>query len=384
MRYCIVGAGFSGAVLARRLAEAGHKILVVDERPHTAGNCHTRRDADTGIMVHWYGPHIFHTGDKRVWDYVNRFATMMPYDHRVKAEANGRIFSLPVNLLTINQFFGKTLGPAEARAFVAARARGDIVLPVSFEDQALKFLGPEIYAAFFRGYTRKQWGIEPSKLPASILKRMPLRFDYNDSYFNHPHQAIPRDGYTALVDGILAHEGIELRLGCRFEDLSEPFAHTIYSGPLDRFFGFKLGRLSYRTLDFEVFRTQGDYQGTAVLNYCDEDIGHTRVTEHKHFAPWERDCFDRTICYREFSRVCKSADIPYYPIRLVEEQAMLSQYVALARETKNISFVGRLGTYRYLDMDVSIKEALEAADRIGDLIAGHGQIPAFFIDPTLG
>ena len=383
MRYCVVGAGFSGAVLARRLAEVGHKVLVADERSHTAGNCHTRRDAETGVMVHWYGPHIFHTTHERVWDYVRRFATMMPYDHRVKANAGGRIFSLPVNLLTINQFFGTTLGPAEAKAFIAARARGDIVLPVSFEDQALAFLGQEIYAAFFRGYTRKQWGIEPDKLPASILKRMPVRFDYNDSYFAHPYQAIPRDGYTALIDGILQHPNIETRLACRFEDLSESFAHTIYSGPLDRFFGYRLGHLGYRTLDFEVFRESGDHQGTAVLNYCDEEVGHTRVTEHKHFAPWERDRFSGTICYREFSRVCGVADIPYYPIRLVEEQAMLSRYIALAQQTSGVSFVGRLGTYRYLDMDVTIKEALEAADRVAACLAGHAAIPAFFNDPAL-
>lgn len=384
MRYCVVGAGFSGAVIARRLAEAGHRILVVDERPHVAGNCHTGRDAETGIMTHWYGPHIFHTGDDRVWDYVRRYAVMMPYDHRVKAKANGRIFSLPVNLLTINQFFGTTLNPAEARAFIAAKVRGDIVLPVSFEDQALSFIGPEIYAAFFRGYTRKQWGIEPSKLPASILKRMPVRFDYNDSYFAHPHQAIPRDGYTAMVASILAAPGIEVRTDCRFENLDETFAHTIYSGPLDRFFGFRLGRLGYRTLDFEVFRSAGDYQGTAVLNYCDEEIGHTRITEHKHFAPWERDTHDRTICFREFSRACGPADIPYYPIRLVEEQALLTRYVALARETRGVSFVGRLGTYRYLDMDVTIKEALEAADRIDAIVAAQGTIPAFFGDPAAG
>lgn len=381
MRFCVVGAGFSGAVVARRLAEAGHGVLVVDERAHVAGNCHTSRDAETGIMTHWYGPHIFHTADARVWDFVGAFGHMMPYDHRVKANAGGRVFSLPVNLLTINQFFGTTLGPSQARDFIAARARGDIVLPVSFEDQALKFLGPEIYGAFFRGYTRKQWGIEPTDLPASILKRMPVRFDYNDSYFSHPHQAIPREGYTALVAGILDHAGIELRLGCRFEDLTEDFAHVVYSGPLDRYFGFRLGRLGYRTLDFEVFREAGDHQGTAVLNYCDEEVGHTRVTEHKHFAPWERDRFAQTICFREFSRACRPQDTPYYPIRLVEEQALLARYVGLARETRGVSFVGRLGTYRYLDMDVTIKEALEAADRIEALVGAGEPLPAFFVDP---
>jgi UDP-galactopyranose mutase len=380
MRYCVVGAGFSGAVVARRLADAGHKVLVVDERLHTAGNCHTDRDATTGVMTHWYGPHIFHTGNERVWTFVHQHAMMMPYDHRVKAEAKGRVFSLPVNLLTINQFFGTTLNPTEARAFIAARVRNDIVLPVSFEDQALRFIGPDLYAAFFRGYTRKQWGIEPDKLPAAILKRMPVRFDYNDSYFAHPYQGIPRDGYTAMVNSILSAEGIELRTNCRFEDIDEPFVHTIYSGPLDRFFGFRLGRLGYRTLDFEVFRQAGDYQGTAVMNYCDEEVRHTRVTEHKHFAPWERD-HESTICFREFSRACGPADIPYYPIRLVQEQALLTRYVALARETPGVSFIGRLGTYRYLDMDVTIEEALAAADQIEEHIAAHTTIPPFFIDP---
>jgi UDP-galactopyranose mutase len=382
MRFCVVGSGFSGAVIARRLTDAGHKVLVVEERPHVGGNSHTARDDETGVMTHVYGPHIFHTSNERVWAYVRRFATMMPYDHRVKANVNGRIFSLPVNLMTINQFFGTALAPAEARAFIAAKARDDIELPVSFEEQALKFLGPEIYAAFFRGYTRKQWGLEPSMLPASILKRMPVRFDYNDSYFSHAYQAIPRDGYSAMIEQILSAPGIELKLGQRFEDLSETFIHTIYSGPLDRFFDFRLGRLGYRTLDFDVFREAGDHQGTAVLNYCDEHVDHTRVTEHKHFAPWERDRFDRTICYREYSRACGPNDIPYYPIRLVAEQTMLSQYLELAQKTAGVSFVGRLGTYRYLDMDVTIKEALDAADRIESLVAENAILPPFFHDPA--
>jgi UDP-galactopyranose mutase len=380
MRYCIVGAGFSGAVYGRALAEAGHKVLVIDERNHVAGNCHSARDAETGVMTHRYGPHIFHTGDKRVWDYVGRFSTMMPYNHRVMAVAKGAVYALPVNLLTINQFFGKTMNPAEARAFIAAKAK-KISVPRNFEEQALSMIGEDLYFAFFRGYTRKQWGVEPTQLPASILKRLPLRFDYNDSYFDHPYQAMPENGYTKMVAGILTTENVEVRLGARFEDIDETFAHVVYSGPIDRFFDFKLGRLGYRTLDFEVFRANDNFQGTAVLNYCDEAVPFTRITEHKFFAPWEKDQFDRTICYREFSRACGSNDIPYYPIRQVDEKAMLNKYVELARATPGVSFIGRLGTYRYLDMDVTIGEALRAAEKTIELIATGRAIPAFFVDP---
>lgn len=380
MRYCIVGAGFSGAVIGRALAETGHKVLVIDERKHIGGNCHSERDATTGIMTHRYGPHIFHTSDKRAWDYVCRFSTMMPYSHRVLAVAKGAVFPLPINLLTINQFFKKTMNPTEARGFVAAKAE-QIAEPRNFEEQALSMIGEELYTTFFRGYTRKQWGLDPNQLPASILKRLPLRFDYNDSYFDHPYQAIPREGYTNMVAAILATQNIEVRLGARFEDIDEVFAHVIYSGPIDRFFGFKLGRLGYRTLDFESFRVRGSFQGTAVFNYCDEAVPFTRITEHKYFAPWEKDKFENTICYREFSRACGQNDIPYYPIRQVNEQKMLKDYVELARATPGVTFVGRLGTYRYLDMDLTIAEALRSSDQMVDFIASKRMIPTFFVDP---
>ncbi|MBN8893120.1 MAG: UDP-galactopyranose mutase [Rhodospirillales bacterium 70-18] len=380
-RICIVGAGFSGAVLARTLAEAGHRVLVLDERPHVAGNCHTERDPPTGIMVHRYGPHIFHTRHVRVWDYVNRFATMMPYVNRVKATVGGRVYSLPINLHTINQFFGTALRPAEARDFLAGKRRHDIAQPASFEEQALAMVGPELYHAFFRGYTRKQWGIDPRDLPASILKRLPMRFSYDDNYFSDPFQALPRHGYTALVAAILDAPGVELRLGCRFEELAEPFRHVFYSGPIDRYFGCRLGRLRYRTLDFEAFRTSGDYQGTAVMNYCDEAVPYTRISEAKHFAPWEAGQFADTICHREYSRECLAADTPYYPVRLVHDQATLADYVALARQTEGVSFVGRLGTYRYLDMDATIHEALAAGEAAVRMLAEGARLPAFFVDP---
>lgn len=362
MRICIVGAGFSGATIARYLAENGIASLVIDERNHLAGNCHTERDPETGVMVHKYGPHIFHTGIERVWEFINRYGVMMPYVNRVKANVANKVYSLPVNLHTINQFFGKALSPKQARAFVESKARMDIEDPQTFEEQALRFVGNDLYEAFFKGYTRKQWGCEPSELPASILKRLPLRFNYDDNYFNHPYQGMPRDGYTAIVANILNHPGIEVRLGVRHEDLAEDFAHTFYSGPLDRYFNYDLGRLGYRTLDFVPERAEGDYQGTAVINYPDESVPFTRISEHKHFAPWEAASFETTIVFREYSRLCGPDDIPYYPIRMVAETKLLEQYEARAAQEPNITFVGRLGTYQYLDMDVTIDQAMDVAE----------------------
>ncbi len=330
-------------------------------------------------MLHVYGPHIFHTQWDHVWEYINRFGEMRPYNHKVKATSGGRVYSLPVNLHTINQFFGTTMGPAEAQAFVAAKAEppasGEIV---SFEDQGLAFVGREIYEAFLAGYTRKQWGTEPADLPASILQRLPLRFNYDDSYFNHPYQAIPADGYTPIVAAILDHPSIEVRLSTAL-GRDEGFDHTVWTGPIDAYFGHEHGRLGYRTLDFERETHDGDFQGCPVMNYCDPDVPFTRITEFKHFTPWESH--DRTVTYREFSRIHEPGDIEYYPIRLVREKAQLLEYVELARAASDVTFVGRLGTYRYLDMDVTIKEALDAAAVIGDGLASGERIPAFVVDP---
>lgn len=356
----MVGAGLSGAVIGRALAQAGHDVTVVDSRNHIAGNCHTARDAETGVMVHTYGPHIFHTDDAQVWEYVNQFATFEPYKNRVKSTTQGQVFSLPINLHTINQFYGQTLRPDEARAFLASKAE-DIPDPQTFEEQALAFVGRDLYEAFFKGYTAKQWGCAPRDLPAAILKRLPVRFTYDDNYFFHKFQGMPRDGYTEMVAGILDHPRITVQLNTRFDSKeADAWDHVFWSGPLDGWFDYKLGRLGYRTLDFETFRHSGDWQGCAVMNYGDEDVPFTRITEHKHFAPWEEHA--GSVLYRETARDCGPDDIPYYPIRLVAEKAMLCDYVAAAKQAGNVTFVGRLGTYRYLDMDVTIREALDCAD----------------------
>ncbi|WP_273029121.1 UDP-galactopyranose mutase [Massilia timonae] len=376
----IVGAGFSGAVIANQLAQAGYTVDVFESRPHIAGNCYSERDAETGVMVHVYGPHIFHTDNERAWEFVNRYAEFKPYVNRVKAITGGKVFTLPINLLTINQFFNKTMGPAEAQEFLQNLGDKSIENPTTFEEQALRFVGRELYEAFFKTYTIKQWGLHPSELPASILKRLPVRFNYDDNYFNHKYQGMPADGYTALVQNILDVPGVTVHLSTAFDPADKGnYAHVFYSGPIDAWFKHEEGRLPYRTLDFETFRADGDYQGNAVINYCDDEKKYTRITEHKHFSPWEKH--EKTICYAEYSRQCEEKDVPYYPIRQTREKAQLELYVNKAKNEDNVTFVGRLGTYRYLDMDVTIHEALLTSDKFLETAKNGERMPAFTIDP---
>lgn len=360
-RIGIAGAGFAGAVLAQELAKSGkYSIEVFDERSHVAGNCHTSRDAPSGIMLHHYGPHIFNTSRQDVWDYVNRYATFGVYTNRVKAITARGVFSMPMNLLTINQFFGKVMSPSEARAFLAAVGDASIKDPQNFEEQALRFLGRELYENFFYGYTKKQWGVEPRELPAAILQRLPVRFNYDDNYYQQRYQGIPVEGYTAIVEKLLDHPAIEVKVGQRLRPSDAgQFDHVLWSGPLDAYFAHELGRLQYRSLVFERFDASGDYQGNPVLNYCEESVRWTRISEHKHFAPWEEH--QKTVCFREYSKLAENSDIPYYPMRLEADKSILRNYMKAAEKTKGVSFVGRLGTYRYLDMHVVIGESLDYA-----------------------
>ena len=357
--FLVVGAGFSGAVLARSLVEKlDCRVTILEERSHIAGNCHTQRDEATGVMVHQYGPHIFNTSQPRVWEYVNRFGVFHPFVNRVKAVTPRGVFSLPINLHTINQFFGKTFSPAEARAFIESVGDKTIGEPRNFEEQALKFIGRDLYETFFYGYTRKQWGCEPRELSASILKRLPVRFNYDDNYYNSTWQGIPEDGYTSVVEKILDHPSIEVRLGDRFDPQvgQEGVDHLFYTGPLDAFFNHRLGRLSYRTVTFERNEAEGDFQGNAVLNYSDPAVPFTRIHEHKHFAPWEQH--DRTVYFKEFSKETEPGEVPYYPKRLEADFGLLREYRCLALKERGISFLGRLATYRYMDMEKVIGEAL--------------------------
>lgn len=376
------GAGFSCAVLARELVETGrYRAIVYDERPHVAGNAHTARDPETGVMVHEYGPHIFHTSREDVWEYVNRWAKFGAFTNRVKAHTSRGVFSLPINLLTINQFFRKSLSPQQARDFIGSLGDRSIREPRSFEDQALKFLGRDLYEAFFYGYTKKQWGVEPRELPASILQRLPVRFNYDDNYYASKHQGIPLDGYTALVERILDHPAIEVRLGRRFEpSATGDFAHVFWSGPIDSYFSQKAGALRYRSLEFERFVEDGDWQGNPVINYCEESVPWTRVTEHKHFTPWEQH--EKSVCFRERSKLAEGDDPLYYPLRLGSDKETLSRYAELAeREAENVTFVGRLGTYRYLDMHAVIGESLDLAKTLCES-AQTSTWPRFSVRPA--
>jgi UDP-galactopyranose mutase len=377
----MAGAGFSCAVLARELAQSGKfTVEIFEEKNHIAGNCHTTRDAESQIMVHHYGPHIFHTSREDVWQYVNQFAKFGPYVNRVKAVTDRGIFSLPINLMTINQFFGKTMNPEEAQKFVSELGDKSIQDPQNFEEQALKFLGRDLYQSFFYGYTKKQWGVEPSTLPASILQRLPVRFNYDDNYYNSKYQGIPIDGYTAIVEKILDHPDIRVNLGQKFKpEQKNDFDHVFYSGPMDSFFGFSLGRLQYRTLIFEKFERKGDYQGNAVINYCQEKVPFTRITEHKHFAPWEQH--EKTVCFQEYSKLAEPGDVPYYPLRLTDDKALLQKYMDLATKESKLTFVGRLGTYRYLDMHVVIGESLDLSKKLLSKADNMKDWPKFSVNP---
>lgn len=376
----IVGAGFSGAVLAQELGKAGHVVEVFDSRPHVGGNCHTARDDKSGVMIHTYGPHIFHTSNLKVWNYIRQFGEFVPFVNRVKAITAGRVFSLPLNLLTINQFFGKTLSPEEAAAFFTQIGEHGDAEPQNFEEQALHLMGRDLYEAFFAGYTTKQWGMSPAALPASILKRLPARFNYDDNYYASLYQGIPRDGYTAIVDNLLDLPNVSVHLGTAFDrSLASDYDHVFCSGPIDAWFGYDAGRLGYRTLDFVREDHHGDYQGNAVINYCDASVPWTRISEHKHFAPWEQHA--DTVIFKEYSRLCDEEDTPYYPIRLVDEKTLLAQYVERARQERGVTFVGRLGTYRYIDMHVTIAEALDAAQRFQENLALGTVMESFAVDP---
>jgi UDP-galactopyranose mutase len=375
----VVGAGFSGAVIARELAESGYFVDVFEERDHIAGNCYTHIDPETEIMVHDHGPHIFHTDNDEVWSYVNKFSNFHPYITQVKATTKGRVFSLPINLLTINQFFSKDFSPLEAMNYISSKSInvGEIR---SFEDQALSVLGQDLYESFFKGYPIKQWGVHPRELPASVLKRLPVRFNYNDNYFEHRYQGIPADGYTYLIDNILRHESISVQVNRAFKKSDRAnYDHVFYSGTLDGWFDYKLGNLRYRTLKFEISRHLGDFQGCAVMSYPDEEVPYTRITEHKYFTPWR--LFDKTIISHEYSRHCKLGDAPYYPVRLVNDKKLLSEYIELANSERGVTFVGRLGTYRYLDMDVTINEAINAAKNFINLNRSRQTIPVLFNEP---
>lgn len=364
-RVLIVGAGLAGSVLARALAEKGVPSLVIDQRDHPAGMCYSDRDEETGVMVHRFGPHIFHTSNERVWQFVNRFDTFAPWINRVKAVNARGVFSMPINLHTINQLFGKSLSPSEARAFLETQQDRSIAEPRNAEEQLLRFVGRDIYENFFLGYTTKQWGVSPRELSASIVKRIPVRFNYDDNYYFSRYQGFPMAGYTELVRRFLDHDAISVRLGTPYDRaMNAEFEHVFFSGPLDAYFNYSEGDLSYRTVDFEIERGEGELQGNGCMNYTDAAVPFTRAHEHHYFSPWEKH--ERSILLREYSREAGREDNRFYPKRMKADMDVLEHYLPLIQATENVSFIGRLGCYRYLDMHDVIRISLEYTDHWAD------------------
>jgi UDP-galactopyranose mutase len=368
----IVGSGFFGLTIAERCAsQLGLRVQVIDRRTHLGGNAYSENDPETGIEVHRYGAHLFHTSNQRVWEYANRFTAFTSYQHRVYTTYRNEVFPMPINLGTINQFQHAAYSPAEARAWVAEQASQLTGEPTNFEEKAISLIGQPLYEAFIKGYTAKQWQTDPRELSAEIISRLPVRYTYDNRYFSDTHEGLPVDGYTAWLERMADHPNITVTLEADFFDTSQPWHQSatvgqlpiVYTGPVDRYFAGAHGDLSWRTLDFETqVLPIGDFQGTPVMNYADPDIDHTRIHEFRHFHP-ERDYpTDKTVIMREFSRFAEHGDEPYYPVNTAQDRGRLLAYRELAKDEADVLFGGRLGTYQYLDMHMAIGAALSMYD----------------------
>jgi UDP-galactopyranose mutase len=361
----IVGCGFYGATVAERCAaELGKKVVILERRDHIAGNAYNEDDRETGIEVHRYGAHLFHTSNEEVWNYVNRFSRFTDYKHHVFTTYQGNTYPLPMSLATLCQFFGKSFTPDEARALVATQA-GELEgrKPQNLEDKAISLIGRPLYEAFIRGYTAKQWQTDPRELPEHIITRLPVRYNFDSRYFSDRFEGLPEDGYTALVANMLKHEKISVFCDVDFFEVRNLIPSTtpvVYTGPIDRYFDYSEGTLGWRTVDFEkeVVATE-DFQGTSVMNYADESVPYTRILEFRHFYPNRAYTRDKTVIFREYSRFASGEDEPFYPINTDEDDRVYDRYKARARAESNVIFGGRLGTYRYLDMHQAIGAALK-------------------------
>jgi UDP-galactopyranose mutase len=375
----VVGSGFFGLTVAQQCAERfGRRVLVIDRRSHIGGNAYSEAEPQTGIEVHRYGAHLFHTSNTRVWDYANTFTRFTNYVHRVYTSHQGEVYPMPINLGTINQFFRAAYSPDEARALLAEQAKElDGKEPENFVEKGVSLIGRPLYEAFIAHYTAKQWQTSPEQLSADIIARLPVRYTYDNRYFNDTYEGLPTDGYTRWLERMADHDRIEVRLDTDFFDTSQPVnkdevvgnVPVLYTGPVDRYFGYAEGRLGWRTLDFEEeVLPVGDFQGTPVMNYPDEGVPFTRIHEFRHFHP-ERDYpRDKTVIMREYSRFAEGDDEPYYPVNTPADRDRLLRYRDLARAEDGVLFGGRLGTYKYLDMHMAIGAALSMVD---NKLEGH-------------
>ena len=375
----VVGSGFFGLTIAERCAnDLGLNVLVLERRHHIGGNAYTEAEPETGIEIHRYGAHLFHTSNTRVWEYANRFTAFTGYQHRVFSIYKGRVYPMPINLGTICEYFGRVMTPDEARALVAEQsAEIETGTAANLEQQAVSLIGRPLYEAFIRGYTAKQWQTDPVDLPPEIITRLPVRYTFNNRYFSDTYEGLPVDGYTAWLERMVDHPKIEVRLDTEFSSLRSGLignVPVVYTGPLDTYFDYAAGDLGWRTLDFDMeVKATGDFQGTPVMNYADEDVPFTRIHEFRHFYP-ERDWYpkDRTVIMREYSRFAERGDEPYYPINTAEDRARLLAYREMTEGEPDVLFGGRLGTYKYLDMHMAIGSALSMYDnRLRPFFADH-------------
>ena len=369
----VVGSGLFGLTIAEQAAtELGLKVALLDRRSHIGGNAYSEKEKQTGIEVHRYGAHLFHTSNERVWEYVNRFTEFTNYVHRVYTRHNGIVYPMPINLGTINQFFNAAYSPAEAKALIAEQA-GELAGtdPQNLNDKGISLIGRPLYEAFIKHYTAKQWQTPPEELPASIISRLPVRYTYDNRYFNDKYEGLPVDGYAAWLERMAAHPNIEVHLNTDFFEPGHEYSRenvlgqipVVYTGPVDRYFDYAEGDLSWRTIDLEeeVLPIE-DFQGCSVMNYPDADVPFTRIHEFRHFHP-ERDYTkDATVIMREFSRFANKGDEPYYPVNTAVDREKLLAYRDLAKGEDNVLFGGRLGTYKYLDMHMAIASALSMFD----------------------
>ena len=354
--YIIVGAGFFGSVLAERLTSSKKKVLVIDKRNHIGGNCYTYFDNDTNINIHKYGTHIFHTNNKEIWEYINKFTKFNNYRHKVLSNFKGKIYSMPVNLHTINKIYNKNFNPDEATNFIKKIVKKK--KSKNLEEQAINFVGKKIYNKLIKGYTFKQWQTDPKLLPSSIINRLPIRYNFNDFYFDDFYQGIPVEGYTPIFEKMLRNSDVELNCDF-FQEKNRLLSKTkniIYTGPVDMYFDYKFGQLGWRSLNFKIQKLKkDDYQGTSVMNYSDKNIKYIRIHEFKHLHP-EKKVFGETIIMKEYPKT-NNLD-PYYPIRREVDNLLYNKYLKLVKKEKNIIFGGRLASYRYFDMHQVIGSAL--------------------------
>jgi UDP-galactopyranose mutase len=364
----VIGSGLFGLTIARQAAdELGLKVLVIEKRSHIGGNAYSEFDPETGIEVHKYGSHLFHTSSERVWAYVNRFTAFNNYQHKVWAKHQGQLFPMPINLDTINQFFQESFDSAEAKKFIQGQLATDSAANAhNLEERAIALVGQPLYEAFIKGYTEKQWQTDPKLLPADVINRLPMRFTTEHRYFNDTYEGLPLGGYTAWLENLADHQNIEIILDQDFFDLKPDLVGQVpivYTGPIDRYFDYQFGELGWRTLDFEseILET-GNFQNASVVNYSDLDVNFTRIHEYRHLHPERNYQNDSTFIAREYSRFASQDDEPYYPVSTESDRQKLLKYRLLMENEMNVWFGGRLGSYQYLDMHMAIASALTTFD----------------------